>query len=634
MATDLETLVVRLEAQMRGYEREMQRARTTTDRQTKAIEGRFKGLNVNIGKAMNTLGNAVRGALAGVSLQQVAQFSDSFTRAQNALRVTGLEGEKLQATFTQIAAIAERTSSPIESMAELYGKTALAQKELGATSAEMLAVTEQVGQALLVQGTSGAQAAGAIQQFGQLLASGKVESEEFGSVLDGLFPIAQAVANGMEEAGGSVAKLRALIKDGKVSSEAFFRALQAGSDGLAQQAASSVRTYGQEWTRVENALTLAAGAMGKLTDASGGVGRFVDALVNDIAKVPDGLKSTVDEIERIIALFDRLAAAIPKFEDLRSASQQGLTAVDPDRMARPTETPLSMTVKPKRTISLANYAVPGDDKEKKGRKERESEYAREIAQIKERTEAIRQEATTVGQSEGEIAKARAAFELLRAAKESNVTVDAALRANIDAVAAAYGQAVTELETAENAIRDAQEAMSEFQDIAADGVKGFVSDLMDGVSAAEALQNALKRVGDRLLDMALDAALKGAFGGTNGAGGIGSLFSSLFSGARASGGSVQSGGTYLVGENGPEILRMGRNGMIKPNSALGKGTTGSGMQVVINNNNGSQVATQQTQGPQGPRLEVQIDEMVAGALARGAKTGDVLKNLQRNRMGGR
>jgi tape measure domain-containing protein len=519
-------------------------------------------------------------------------------------------------------------------MAELYGKAALAQKELGATSSEMLAVTEQVGQALLVQGTSGAQAAGAIQQFGQLLASGKVESEEFGSVLDGLFPIAQAVANGMEEAGGSVAKLRALIKDGKVSSEAFFRALQAGSDGLAQQAASSVRTYGQEWTRVENALTLAAGAMGKLTDASGGVGRFVDALVNDIAKVPDGLKSTVDEIERIIALFDRLAAAIPKFEDLRSASQQGLTAVDPDRMTRPTETPLSMTVKPKRTISLANYAVPGDDKEKKGRKERESEYAREIAQIKERTEAIRQEATTVGQSEGEIAKARAAFELLRAAKESNVTVDAALKANIDAVAAAYGQAVTELETAENAMRDAQEAMSEFQDIAADGVKGFVSDLMDGVSAAEALQNALKRVGDRLLDMALDAALKGAFGGTNGAGGIGSLFSSLFSGARASGGSVQSGGTYLVGENGPEILRMGRNGMIKPNSALSKASAGSGVNVQIINNNGSQVSQRTVNGPQGPTVQVQIENAVAGAVASGGLDKVLKQRFGVSPMGGR
>lgn len=634
MATDLETLVVRLEAQMKSYEREMQRARNVTDRQTKAIETRFGKLNTNISKAMGTLGNAVKGALAGVSLQQVSQFADSFTKAQNALRVTGMEGEQLQATFAQIAAIAERTSAPIQDMAELYGKVALAQKELGATSAEMLAITESVGQALLVQGTSGAQAAGALQQFGQLLASGKVESEEFGSVLDGLFPIAQAAANGLEEAGGSVAKLRALIKDGKVSSEAFFRALQAGSDGLASQAASSVRTYGQEWTRVENALTLAAGAMSKLTDASGGVSRFVDALVNDIAKIPDGLKSTVDEINRIIALFEKLQSYIPKFEDLRSASQQGLPAVDPDRMARPAESPpMTLTVRPKRTVSLANYAVPGDSGGGKSSREKVSDYERELQQIKDRTEALRQEATTVGQSEGEIAKARVAFELLKAAKESNLEVGPQLRADIDGIAAAYGQAVTELEAAEKSVRAAQEALQDFEDIATGGIKGFVSDLMDGVDAATALQNALKRVGDQLLDMALSSALKGIFTGGSGGGGLGDLFSKLLGGARASGGPVQSGKTYLVGENGPEMVRFGRNGTVVPNSAV-KGNGSGNLQVVVNNTNGSQVSTRKSQGPNGPRLDVQIEGMMAGMIAEGRFDKPLKQRFGVNPMGGR
>ena len=50
---------------------------------------------------------------------------------------------------------------------------------------------------------------------------------------------------------------------------------------------------------------------------------------------------------------------------------------------------------------------------------------------------------------------------------------------------------------------------------------------------------------------------------------GLLNPSSLSGARASGGPVSAGGSYLVGEKGPEILNMGsRSGSITPNSALG------------------------------------------------------------------
>ena len=43
------------------------------------------------------------------------------------------------------------------------------------------------------------------------------------------------------------------------------------------------------------------------------------------------------------------------------------------------------------------------------------------------------------------------------------------------------------------------------------------------------------------------------------------------GARASGGSVMGGGSYLVGERGPEIFTPASSGMITPNSAIGGNT---------------------------------------------------------------
>jgi hypothetical protein len=138
--------------------------------------------------------------------------------------------------------------------------------------------------------------------------------------------------------------------------------------------------------------------------------------------------------------------------------------------------------------------------------------------------------------------------------------------------------------------------------------------MNGVSAADALQNALARVGDRLIDIAINNLFDPKAGG-----GLGSLFSSLlggFGGARASGGSVQSGKTYLVGENGPELVQFGRNGTVIPNHALPRGGSSGGMQVHIHEAQGTKASVQQSNGPNGPHLEVQIEQMLDGMISGG------------------
>lgn len=55
------------------------------------------------------------------------------------------------------------------------------------------------------------------------------------------------------------------------------------------------------------------------------------------------------------------------------------------------------------------------------------------------------------------------------------------------------------------------------------------------------------------------------------------FGRLIAGARATGGAVSAGGTYLVGERGPELLSIGTGGRVTPNSAMG----GGGITVNVN-----------------------------------------------------
>lgn len=111
------------------------------------------------------------------------------------------------------------------------------------------------------------------------------------------------------------------------------------------------------------------------------------------------------------------------------------------------------------------------------------------------------------------------------------------------------------------------------------------------------KNPIKAFGDalgniifqRVTTSLADALLTSAFGPGSGFGGglVGSLLQSFSSpvnsfatapefndwvaGARAGGGPVNAGSTYLVGERGPELLRMGKQGgQIIPNHAMGGG----------------------------------------------------------------
>ncbi len=102
-----------------------------------------------------------------------------------------------------------------------------------------------------------------------------------------------------------------------------------------------------------------------------------------------------------------------------------------------------------------------------------------------------------------------------------------------------------------------EKLAEGRDMAKDFVSGFTQDLLNGVSAMDALANAASRLGSKLLDMAMDQAINGLFGNLMGvfSGGLGGgspfansgqlagAFASGIGGMWAEGGYTGSGGKY-------------------------------------------------------------------------------------------
>ena len=304
MATETEQLVVSLEARIRDFERNFQRANRAANDNFGKIENRARvsarRMEKSMADAATGMGNRLKGLAgslaAAFSARELISLTDSYTRFQNSLRVAGVEGANLKLVQDQLFASAQRYGVELETLGQLYGRASQAAGALGASQSDLLKFTNNISAAVKVQGGSVQQASGALLQLSQALQSGTVRAEEFNSINEGLFPVLQAVAAGNARFGGSVAKLRAEVMAGTVSSREFFEAFQAGAPMLEERAAKSVLTTSAAFQTLRNAMVQYFGE----ADQSNGA----------TAALAEAIKMLADNLDIVIPAIATLSAAL------------------------------------------------------------------------------------------------------------------------------------------------------------------------------------------------------------------------------------------------------------------------------------------------------------------------------------
>ncbi|WP_082546195.1 tape measure protein [Rhizobium sp. Root491] len=302
MATDLERLVVQLSADVRGYERALARARGETTKQARAIESRFSSMNKRLSAGYSAIAASAAKAFALIGgAQGFRQLSDSGTRITNSLKVAGLAGEELEGVYQKLFTAAQKNAAPLETMVQLYGRVSLVQKELGVSSDEIISLSGNVALALRASGQSSQEASGALLQLSQALGGGVVRAEEFNSILEGAPTILQAAAAGIKQAEGSVAKLRNIMLEGKLSSKALFDGLNAGAPVLEQKVAGAVFTVDQRLENLRTALTNSVRRFNESTQAANTFGSAIDNMASFINSVDmNGLASDIGAIIKLL----------------------------------------------------------------------------------------------------------------------------------------------------------------------------------------------------------------------------------------------------------------------------------------------------------------------------------------------
>lgn len=289
---------------------EEQRLRIEADRtkqqagQTALLERQMRAQQGTIANKISGAGLVAGGLVGGLGAAEISHLNDRYIELSNSLKVAGVSASEFDQVQQHLFETANRNGTDINALADVFRSASLGAHALGLSQKDLLTITDAASNALRIQGVSSERARGALLQLGHAFESGRVNAREFNSLALNLYPLLQAAARGSDQFGGSVAKLRAEIVSGTVSSKDFAQAIIAGAQTLQGPAAKATLTTAQGFTSLTNALVVyfgeanqAQGVSAALGAALQALGQNLDTLIPAIAAI--GTALTVGYITRM-----------------------------------------------------------------------------------------------------------------------------------------------------------------------------------------------------------------------------------------------------------------------------------------------------------------------------------------------
>lgn len=148
-------------------------------------------------------------ALGGATLTAgaIVDAADAYTRLQNRLSVVSKDQAQVNALTQDMLNISVASRQPIEETAKTFTRVDLAMQQLGRSQTDSMKITENVAKALKLGGATAGEAASALLQLSQAFNKGKLDGDEFRSVMENSPILADALAAKLKVTRGELLKL-------------------------------------------------------------------------------------------------------------------------------------------------------------------------------------------------------------------------------------------------------------------------------------------------------------------------------------------------------------------------------------------------------------------------------------------
>lgn len=267
-----------------------------------------------LGDITHMAGNAKAALMSLVAGVGVAAMTKSFIQTADAVGqmdarlklATASEREYAKAK-ADVYRIAQQNNLGLQEASSLYAKLHDPVRRLGGATRETGAIVEAFALSLRVGGAGTQEAAAATLQFAQAMAAGRLNGDEFRSLVEASPRFMQALAEGM---GVPIERLKELSSEGRLTADVVGNALVKGLGKLKAEAQSIPDTVGGSFQRFKNEVTKAIGEL------------------NQVSGTTLGLAATVEEARKLVpAIKGELAGAFQTVGDLIDRNRAGLGEV-------------------------------------------------------------------------------------------------------------------------------------------------------------------------------------------------------------------------------------------------------------------------------------------------------------------
>ena len=213
----------------------------------------------DVGRSAGNAGGSMRllNLTAGISLARQAwdavsgsaAYLDSLSQIEARLNNINDGSQTTEQLQSKIMAAANRSRGSYQDMANSVAKLNLLAGDAFKSNDEAIAFAEQLNKMFVVSGASSQEASNAMYQLNQAMASGRLQGDEYRSIIENAPMLANAIAESM---GVSRAELKELSSEGAITAEVIKNAMANCADDVNRQFNEMPMTFGQAMNLIQN----------------------------------------------------------------------------------------------------------------------------------------------------------------------------------------------------------------------------------------------------------------------------------------------------------------------------------------------------------------------------------------------
>lgn len=222
------------------------------------IKSKIQSMSSQVSKGIEA-GAAVAGiSLMGVALKEVAttaaQTADRLTSIRSRLNLVNDGTQTTADLMNKIYDAAQRTRGGYDDMADSVAKLNMLAKDAFSSNDEAIEFVEQMNKQFKISGASIQESSAAMYQLTQSMAAGKLQGDEFHSIMENAPMLAQSIA---KEMGMTVGELKNVSSEGMITADVIKNALFNSAEETNAKFAEMPMTFAEVGQSIQNEAIMA-----------------------------------------------------------------------------------------------------------------------------------------------------------------------------------------------------------------------------------------------------------------------------------------------------------------------------------------------------------------------------------------